>query len=301
MNYLYDDNTTEHRKSQEQKTLRKLCRKKNENIDIINYLYEIGEDIKANNIKQCATFIGITELNGVSKIVKSNFCRERVCKICAWRRQAKFISQMIPTLSSLQQKGYSFIFATLTLKNCKYDEVSKNIDVLMEGYNLLCKRREIKRAWKGMCRSVELTYNDITDTFHPHIHVLIAIDETYMDNYITQARLSTIWKECVNAEYTPVVDIRKVNDNTKATLETLKYALKPTQYKQALNVFLYELKGRRLISFSGVIAKQRQLLKYSSLEDDNLNDDINANTFTYNLYKFDVTGGIYKFYEHFNC
>ena len=301
MNYLHDNNNTEQSKSQEQKTLRKLCRKKNENADIINYLYEIGEDIKANNIKQCATFIGITELNGITKIVKSNFCRERVCKICAWRRQAKFISQMIPTLSALQRKGYGFIFATLTLKNCKYNEVSKNIDILMNGYNLLCKRREIKRAWKGMCRSVELTYNDITDTFHPHIHVLIAIDETYTDNYITQSRLSTIWKECVNVEYTPVVDIRKVNDNTKATLETLKYALKPTQYKQALNVFLYELKGRRLISFSGVIAKQRQLLKYSSLEDDDLNDELNTNTFTYNLYKFDATGGIYKFYEQFNC
>lgn len=300
MNYLQFDNNTENKKSQEQKVLRKLCKKKNENIDIINYLYSIGEDIKANNIKECASFVGITEINGITKIVKSNFCRERVCKICAWRRQAKFISQMIPTLSALQNKGYNFIFATLTLKNCTYEEVSTNIDILMNGYNLLCKRREIKKAWKGMCRSVEITYNDITDTFHPHIHILIAVDATYNQNYISQQRLSQIWKESTNTDYTPIVDIRKVTDNAKASVETLKYALKPTQYKQALNVFLYQLKGRRLISFSGVINQQRKLLKYSSMEEDNLNDEINVNAYKYNLYKFDVTGGVYKFYEQFN-
>lgn len=299
MNNLQANDIIASAKSQEQKTLRKLCRKKSENIDIINYLYEIGEDIKANNIKQCATFIGITELNGITKIVKSNFCRDRICKICAWRRQAKFISQMLPTLSALKSKGYDFIFATLTLKNCSQEDVSKNIDTLMTAYNLLCKRREIKRAWKGMCRSVEISYNDIINTFHPHIHMLIAIDDTYRDNYITQKRLCEIWKECTGVDYTPVVDIRKVNDNEKASIETLKYALKPTQYKEAINVFLYQLKGRRLISFSGVISKQRQLLKYSSLEDDTLNDEMLGNTFTYNLYKFDVTGGVYKFYEQF--
>ncbi len=41
MKYLQNNNNTDAIKSQEQKTLRKLCRKKSENVDIINYLYEI--------------------------------------------------------------------------------------------------------------------------------------------------------------------------------------------------------------------------------------------------------------------
>lgn len=287
--------------SQEHKLIQKTAIKKRDNEKIIQWLMDIGETERAQNMLNCATWLGITTIEGITKIVRSNFCRERLCNVCSWRRQSKFIAQMLPILNILKEKGYTFLFATLTIKNCTDTELSANIDTLLKGFQLLSKRREVARAWKGICRSLEITYNEFNNTFHPHIHMLIAIDNTYKDNYITQEKLSHLWQECIKTDYIPIVDIRKVKDEDSqiGAVETLKYALKPTTAYQALNAFLYSLKGRRLISFSGIFQKQRKILKYTTLEDPT--DDIRQKSTTkYNLYKFDVTGGVYNFYETYD-
>lgn len=294
----YTNYNTDIAKSQEYKVLQKASIKKQENKDVISWLYSIGEKDRAQRLEDCATWLGVSTINGITKVIKSNFCRERICRICAWRRQSKFISQMLPIIDILKSKGYSFIFATLTIQNCKKEDLERNIDILLQGYQLLSKRREVRRAWCGICRSLEITYNDLNNDFHPHIHMLIAIDKHYNKHYISQEKLSFLWQDCIKADYIPVVDIRKVSKDNEhiGAVETLKYSLKPTMAHEALEAFLYTLKGRRLISFSGVFQKQRALLKYSSL--DNPEDDIPQNsTTTYDLYRFDATGGIYNFYE----
>lgn len=296
-----EDYITEIGKSQEYKILQKASIKKQENKQIISWLYKIGEAERAKHLEECATWLGVSTINGITKVIKSNFCRERICKICAWRRQSKFISQMLPIVEILKGKGYTFIFATLTMQNCKKEELSNSIDNLLQGYQLLSKRREIQRAWKGICRSLEITYNDLNNDFHPHIHMLIAVDKNYNKHYISQEKLSSLWQECIKTDYIPIVDIRKVTRDKEevGAIETLKYSLKPTTAHEALEAFLYTLKGRRLISFSGIFQKQRALLKYSSIEDPT--DDIPQNSTTkYDLYKFDATGGIYNFYESYN-
>lgn len=282
--------------------MKKIQVKKNQNSKIIQYLNSIDENIRANNIKECATYVGITDVGGIAHIVKSNFCRERLCSICAWRRQAKFVAQMLPVMNYIS-RDYKFIFVTLTIKNVRYEALKDTIDNILYSYYKLTKRRRFKRAWKGICRSLEMTYNSETHTFHPHLHLLIAVEPSYFkdENYISYEYLQSEWKDCLSINYNPIIDIRKVDDEEKenATVETLKYALKPTQEKEALEAFFYIMKGRRLVSFTGVFAKTRKLFKYSDFENQ-LNDDVkqeNNVKRTYNLYKFDVTGGVYTFYK----
>lgn len=289
--------------SQVTKILQKTQIKKTANINVIKWLEENGHTKRAQNITECATQLGITNIEGIARIVRANFCRERLCSVCAWRRQARFVTQTQPILNILSERGYEFIFVTLTIKNMEYSKLNYSIDRLMQGFNKLMKRRKITRAWRGVMRSVELTYNAEKDNFHPHIHLLVAVEKDYFYNnekYITLDELSLIWKECINTPYIPSCDMRKVDNTERATLETFKYALKPSQHEKALSAFLYVLSGRRLISFSGVFAKIRTELKLADFETV-LTDDIPENkNITFSLYKFDVNGGIYKFYNTYD-
>lgn len=286
------------------KIFKKLLIKRNININTVNWLKDEQDINRALRIEECGTYIGFYKEENIPKIVKANFCRERLCAVCAWRRQAKFISQMKPILNSLINDGYEFLFCTLTIKNCKYDELEKGLNTILEAFSKLRKRRKIKRNWTGMCRSVELTYNHKTNTYHPHIHILIAVENDYFknkDKYITQEELSCIWKECCNIDYRPICDIRKVNDTDKGVVETLKYSLKPSNYEESLKAFHYILSGRRLISFTGIFSQRRKELKLLDFEN-NLLDEIeikNKVNKTYDVYKIDCTGGMYKFYRTF--
>ena len=292
--------TTESIESQVSKIFQKLAIKKYQNEKIIDYLYSTGQHRKALTIENCATNIGISSIDGKAKIVKADFCRERLCMVCAWRRQARFIAQMSPVMELMEQRGYQFLFATLTIENCLQEDIQKTIDVLVNGFANLRKRRKIKRVWKGIARSIEISYNEIADTFHPHIHMLIAVQDSYFtkQNYITQKELQEVWKDCCWLEYDPIVDIRKVTDISGSVVETLKYSLKPTTQTEAIKAF-EKLKGRRLISFTGEFAKTRTELKLSDFETI-LTDDVEKTKPKYfDLYKFDVTGGVYSFYNRY--
>ena len=294
------NNNTKNQESQYliNKILTKTAIKKKANKPIINWLKSQNQNYKAERIENCANYVGVTVINNIAHVVKADFCRERICAVCAWRRQSKFVAQMNPVLENLKNEGYEFIFATLTIKNCYYNKLSAAIDILLKAYDRLLKRKKIKKAWKGVTRSLELTFNEETKTFHPHLHLLIAVDSEYFksEDYITQEELTQFWKECAEVRYKPQVDIRRVTDENGACVEVLKYALKPSEEQEAWSAFFYILKGRRLVSFSGIFAQERKRLKLSSLEI--LTDDIKnkeKNKYTYTLYKLDVTGGVYTY------
>ena len=280
------------------KVLTKTAIKKKANKPIIKWLKSQNQNYKAERLENCANYLGITVINHIAHVVRADLCRERICAVCAWRRQSKFVAQMNPVLENLKAQGYEFIFATLTIKNCYYSKLSDSIDILLKAYDRLLKRKKIKRAWKGVTRSLELTFNEEAKTFHPHLHLLIAVDSDYFksEDYITQEELTQFWKECASVKYKPQVDIRKVTDESGACVEVLKYALKPSEEQEAWSAFFYILKGRRLVSFSGIFAQERKRLKLSSLEI--LTDyvkDMEKNKYTYTLYKLDVTGGVYTY------
>lgn len=296
--------STENYQSQVQAILRKLATKKKNNASVIKWLESIREKDKAERIESCGEHIGITNLDDTAHIVKADFCRERLCFVCAWRRQSRFLAQMYPVLSILNDRGYRFLFATLTIKNVSYNDLDETVNKLMHGYKKLIDRRKIKRSWLGITRSMELTYNEETEEFHPHIHLMIAVKEEYFidyEKYISSQELAELWQSCIDVDYIPVVDIRAVSSTDKAAVETLKYSLKPTKAKKAFEAFFYVLRGRRLISFCGVFAKVRQELKYSDF-DTILTDDIPTESkrkMSYELYKFDATGGIYNFSQRY--
>ena len=297
---LQDDNITLDYKCQVEKIIQKAQVKKGYNRKVISFLEGRGELTRADKIRDCASMLGFTNIENIAHIVKANFCRDRLCSVCAWRRQARFVSQMRPVMQNLENE-YKFVFVTLTVKSVSRDMLKGMVDLILKAYDRLLKLKQISSSWVGKIRALELTYNEEDDLFHPHLHILVAVKPSYFESsqeYISHEKLCFMWQNCLRVDYIPVCDIRSVNDNMAGAVETLKYGLKPAKGMKPLEAFADVLRGRRLVSFSGVFADMRKKLKLSSFEDV-LVDDIPVKSSRYEcvLYKFDTTGGVYKYYE----
>lgn len=79
------------------------------------------------------------------------------------------------------------------------------------------------RLWsvvKGGVRVIEITQNPRDKSWHPHLHILVLSDVSFID----KAELSQLWEHYSDAYIT---DVRAVQNSSKAMKELVKYITKP--------------------------------------------------------------------------
>lgn len=234
---------------------------------------------RAEALEHCSSFLVFSLFDdGTKKLTKANFCRIRLCPMCAWRRTLKVFANMTKIMSHII--GYRFILLTLTVKNCSGLDLSSVLDSLFSGWNLFAKFKAFKKSIKGFYRGLEVTYNKLSDTYHPHFHCLLAVTPDYFigSDYISQSEFCYMWRRAMKLDYNPSVDVRLVKGNTsKAVCEIAKYTVKDTDFikqgNQAVSAKVvgnldYALSGRRLVSFGGLFKKIHKEL--------NLQDEIDG-------------------------
>jgi plasmid rolling circle replication initiator protein Rep len=228
---------------------------------------------------------------------------------------------MIEYISSYDDKKYGYIFITLTQRNVKGYELAGEIDTVIKAYHELMRITNVKDALEGSMRTLEVTYNEKDDTYHPHIHIFACVDEEkYFRRrkhslYITNVDLRQYWRRSLRkvagAERYPdsavmsikIQEVRnKYSDEQnadvsqyKAICEACKYPTKPIKWRaipkemraDVLSTIDGALKGRRLIGYMGVFKEAKNVL----FKDDNvegeksdLNDyytDVDVRTMVY--------------------
>ena len=264
---------------QAQILLETVRKKKDKNKKIIENLRKLQLNKKAVRIEDCGSFVYISEIDNTAKITNANFCRERLCRVCAWRRQAKFVAQTNEVLNSVAYLGLRYIFITLTVPNIKSTEASQTISRMMKAWNKISRQKFFKNAAVGYIRSLEMTYNKERDDYHPHLHALVAVRNTYFQyaEYITAEQLRQSWADAYgvtvdHAANIPNIDIKAVSleQERKSMLEVLKYSLKWADTEtspEVVSTFISALTGRRLISFGGLLKETRAALKQSDFDD----------------------------------
>lgn len=216
---------------------------------------------KERRITDCASFI---ELTADGKIKSANFCKNRFCPICQWRASIKTFGKVAQLQNAIEADfpQYQFIFVTFTLRNAK--KLSEGVQAVLRGFNNLSHDRLFRKVQKGFIRSVEVTYNAEKESWHPHIHTIIAVAPDYFkEGYLTTEAWKKLWKRAARVEYSPVVDVRAVHDDKyKAVAEIVKYAVKPFDLKAAqeklsalYSELIFCLRNRRLRSFGGIYKK----------------------------------------------
>lgn len=213
----------------------------------------------------------------------------------------KIFAQVNRIMSNIE-KDYSFIFLTLTCKNVDGRSLNKQIDKLIAAFKALCLRKQFKTAVRGWCRAFEVTYNWSSEEYHPHFHVILAVDKDYFTSarYITQDEFCVMWQSCLDVDYKPIVHVKKFTESEKGkgkeVAEVAKYTIKASNvmanlqpvstYSQDIQaevkrvtdkitdeiVFVLDaaLRNRRLMGYGGIFKTVRQKLKL----DDDIDSDL---------------------------
>ena len=262
--------------------------------------------------RMCATVLRYKrDKNGKRTLYEAYFCQLRLCPLCNWRRSLKIFSHVTQILQAIKEnEECAYLFLTLTQKNVSADKLEDQLDKMMYGWNKFMKYKKVKDVVKGAYRGLEITYdkerfitkqmyqekkeyyqklglkvgdeNPNFDMYHPHFHVLIAVNKTYFSGkkYLKQEEWRELWAKAMGLDYLPQVNIKKVKgDSAKAVAEAAKYTVKDSEYviEKDLNLSMnvvetldYALQGRRLVSFSGIMKEWHKKLNLDDTEDGDL-------------------------------
>ena len=256
--------------------------------------------------------------DGALKLSRAFFCRQRLCPMCGWRRSRKIFGQMNAIMEEIGDT-YEFVFLTLTVRNVLWMFLKNQMDLLYKAFEKLRRRRRIKDAVRGWCRVFETTFNWQTKEFHPHFHVILAVDKSYCtgEDYITQKGFADLWKSCLGVDYTPIVDVRKFTESEKGrgreVAEVAKYTVKAGHIMADLREVRHldphvrdemrrltdevtdmivdclddALSGRRMIEFGGVLKAAHKRLRRG--DDDDLvvaGADVTGGTGEYTIERY---------------
>ena len=263
--------------------------------ELLAMAYDDVDGKKADRLRACGKVLTfLVDEYGKKKLTNAESCRVRLCPLCTWRRSLKNFWNTMEIVKWLQEHEneknvgkYAYIFITLTVKNCSGESLGESIYNLFAAVKRLYERKEVKTAWRGMVRNLEVTHNinpesKDYDTYHPHFHIIAAVRPSYFTSrdYISQARLGELWKHALRADYEPVIDIRRVKGNTsKAVAECSKYAAKAADFiipedwdltVDTVRTLDAALNNRRLINYSGIFREVKQILKLEDVEDGDL-------------------------------
>ena len=292
-----DNYTDESKKNQEVKNniLEKCTEKKFKNPKFSNYIEPLISKKMMKLINECGDllmFLSDFEMEN-KKLHKGSFCKNRFCPMCSWRMACKDSLKISILMEHLKKEGNKeFIFLTLTAPNVKGDKLEEEIRKYNKSFDKLMKRNEVKNIVKGYIRKLEVTYNsDMSsksyDTYHPHFHVVIAVDRSYFTsrNYINRDRWLELWQEATGDSSITQVDVRKSKaNNLKEVYELAKYSAKDSDYlisRPVFETFYKALKGKQVLVFSGLFKDAHKMYKLGELDIYKKQSDIE---YVYKLY-----------------
>ena len=185
------------------------------------------------------------------------------------------------------EKEYRFLFITLTVPNVSKDDLKEEIKEINSAIDKMTKRKKFQQ-FKAYFTKLEITYNRKRNDYHPHIHLLVAVEKNYFDksnkDYIKQEELLKHWQSAKNDYSITQVDIRALKDNNddklmKSILELSKYEAKSSDFainQEVFETFYFALKGARMTRFNReyrTLGKLYDIDKYGIFEDYQLEID----------------------------
>lgn len=214
----------------------------------------------------------------------ANFCRDRMCPMCQWRKSLVTFAQLSAIMDKIEadRPGELVpIFLTVTMRNVPAEELGAAIDLILKSWSRMMNSKHKRKPWRvsaGWFRALEITYNAETGEWHPHIHAVVLVDSDYFTDpgkYIDHAGWVAEWRWALRADYDPSVDVRTIkNDRADAVAEVSKYAVKPGDWvsddydatDERVELLATTLKGRRLVAFAGAMLEARKALKQEDAE-----------------------------------
>ena len=153
---------------------------------------------------------------GVYKLTP-DFCHDRFCVPCSKLRADAVTGNLLAALSGRPSR-----FITLTVRSST-SPLKAQLHRLLAAFRRLRKMPVWSTAVRGGCAVIEVTRNDTTGLYHPHLHCLTE------GVYFPIPMLRAAWELSTRDSYE--VAIRYVANNNAAVHELAKYMSKPLHHR----------------------------------------------------------------------
>lgn len=304
----------------------KFTPKKKLSLTLSDSYERLGFNSKSLRVADCGSYLEFSYsqdsfgvLSDSHKLFSANFCRDRMCPMCSWRRSYKIFGQ-VSQIMDVIGSDYKFLFLTLTVRNCSGADLNKTLDRMMAAWRKFIRYKDFKIV-RGFFRALEITRNNdfkskSFGTYHPHFHAVLAVPKRYgKEIYISRDRWLELWQRAYQDQTITQVDIRlaKQKDNDDQAVKQLssmvaeiaKYTVKASDYLFPGNNALTDsvvsclssaLFHRRLVAYGGVFQDTFEKLRLDDPEDGDLvhlNDTINP-AVAHLIVRYGWSCGIYK-------
>ena len=150
------------------------------------------------------------------KKLTSTYCNNRWCPVCNRIRTAKLIKSYLPDLNKMVEPQ----FVTLTIVSIKGKDLQSAIEGMTKEIIRIKDLFKNRRSFRiNGIRKIEVTYNPVTDEYHPHFHIVL-------DGRNVGKELINEWLSRYTDANRGAQDIRDADENSM--LELFKYTTKLT-------------------------------------------------------------------------
>lgn len=197
---------------------------------LVNSQYTTIKDY-GHRISSCANYLKFSQCYEGLKLIDANFCRVRVCPICQWRRSLKYRAIYFKHIERMKAATTNWQLLTLTVKNPHINELDNTIKQMERAFTRIFRADRVESLLNDKphwikCLEVNAGKKN-KNHCHPHFHILLGFKKGH---YIDQSRWALMWKEKLEVNYMPIVDIRQIKQplTNKSMCEVLKYISKAT-------------------------------------------------------------------------
>lgn len=241
--------------------------------DFIEFMED--KNLKLDRLKECGNFIKFQSSEDKTKFILAggNFCKNRFCPFCSWLKAKRTAFELLELIKVVEYtEKLAFIFITLTVPNVPKESLREEIENFNISFNRLWKAKEFKAFNKGFIRKLEVTYNEERNDYHPHFHLVVAVNKSYFKSrdYMSKRRLLELWQRATRNPAITQVDIKPCRmDTVKQVMELATYSAKQGELYSSKEVFdgFYEgLFRKKLLVYNGIFKEYKKKIEVGEVD-----------------------------------
>lgn len=241
--------------------------------DFIGFMED--KNLKLDRLKECGNFIKFQSSEDKTKFILAggNFCNNRFCPFCSWLKAKRTAFELLELIKVVEYtEKLAFIFITLTVPNVPKESLREEIENFNISFNRLWKTKEFKAFNKGFIRKLEITYNEERNDYHPHFHLVVAVNKSYFKSrdYMSKRRLLELWQRATRNPAITQVDIKPCRmDTVKQIMELATYSAKQGDLYSSKEVFdgFYEgLFRKKLLVYNGIFKEYKKKIDTGEID-----------------------------------
>lgn len=172
----------------------------------LEYLYSF-DDVLQTRISNCGKIAIISRyLNNDSMqeknvVEQSGMCQTKFCPLCNYYRSLRYSYSIECVMKEFDAEGYDFLFLTLTVPNCEFQDLGITLDKMSYSFNSGLRKTKQFKQFYAYVRTTELTFKRSDGKAHPHFHCILVCDKNYskksnhlyINNKAPYRELSKMW------------------------------------------------------------------------------------------------------------